>query len=122
MSPQSSFYERSFRLALDILRFYDVLRRSHALPLHIANQVTRAGTAIGANLQEAKSAYSRRDLAAKQAIALREARECLFWLRLIAAHQPRLEASVSPLAEECNQLIAMLTASVKTLRRTNLNV
>jgi len=76
----------------------------------------RAGTAIGANLEEAKSAYSRRDLASKYAISLREGRECHYWLRLIKADQPQLSQEVDALLDECNQLIAVLTTTVRKLR------
>ncbi len=58
---------------------------------------------MAANLEESKSAYSRRDLASRQTIALREGRECLCWLRLIAADQPQMTPELSPLVEECNQ-------------------
>jgi four helix bundle protein len=78
----------------------------------------RAGTAIGANLEEAKSAHSRRDLAAKYVIGLREARECHYWLRLIVSDRPELSEATRHLLDECDQLIAILTATVKKLRAT----
>ena len=77
----------------------------------------RAGTAIGANLEEARSAYSRRDLAAKYAIALREGRECHYWLRLVKADQPNLASSTDPLIDEVHQLVAVLTVAVIKLRK-----
>jgi len=76
----------------------------------------RAGTAIGASLEEAKSAYSRRDLASKYAISLREARECHYWFRLIKADQSQFGDEVDSLLDECNQLIAILTTTVRKLR------
>jgi four helix bundle protein len=76
----------------------------------------RSGTAIGANLEEGKSAYSRRDLAAKYAIGLREGRECHYWLRVIRVDQPQLAAQIERLLDECHQLIAILTTIVRKLR------
>jgi four helix bundle protein len=111
-----SFQTRGFRFALAILALYRTLSQSSLWPRPIAQQLLRAGTAIGANLEEAKSAHSRRDLAAKYVVALREARECHYWLRLIAADQPHLSSSLAELLEECSQLIAVLTATVKKLR------
>jgi len=116
MSMPESFRERSSRFSLEILRHYRHLTRATDVPRHLATQMLRAGTAIGANLEEAKSAYSRRDLAAKNAIALREARECHYWLRLIRADQPQLTGHLTPLLAECDQLIAVLAAAVRTLR------
>jgi four helix bundle protein len=115
MSMPESFRERSSRFGLEILRHYRQLTHSTDVPRHLATQMLRAGTAIGANLEEAKSAYSRRDLAAKNAI-FREARECHYWLRLIRADQPQLTQDLAPILAECDQLIAILAAAVRTLR------
>lgn len=53
MSVRLSFRERSFRFAIAILGLYRTIRRSTDCPRHMANQIARAGTAIGANLEEA---------------------------------------------------------------------
>jgi len=66
MSPPELFRHRGFRFALAIMRLYRVIRRMTDVPEHIARQMMRAGTSIGANLEEAKSATSRRDLIAKK--------------------------------------------------------
>jgi four helix bundle protein len=116
MTVPESFQDRSFRLALELLKFYRVLLRTTDVPHHFANQVLRAGTAAGANVEEARSAYSRRDLAAKYVIGLREARECRYWLRLIRADQPQLGTQVDELLEGYAQLVAVLTTTVRKLR------
>jgi four helix bundle protein len=116
MPVPESFQSRSFRLAVEILKFYRHLTTHTDLPRHLANQMLRAGTSIAANLEEAKSAYSRRDLASKYTIALREARECRLWLRLIVADQPQVADLAEPLIEECSQFAAMLTTAVRKLR------
>jgi four helix bundle protein len=61
------FQERRFRFALTILRLYRQISGAGDVPLVLARQMRRAGTAIGANLAEATSASSRRDLIAKNA-------------------------------------------------------
>jgi four helix bundle protein len=111
-----SFRSRGFRFAVDTLRLYRILLRGHDVPWHIANQMLRAGTSIGANLEEAKSASSRRDLAARNAVALREARECRFWLALIRTDQPHLENTIDPILQECQEIVAILTSAVRKLR------
>jgi four helix bundle protein len=116
MPTQESFHDRGFDFALEVVKLYRKISRATDTPRHLANQVLRAGTSIGANLEEARSAYSRRDLAAKYSIALREARECHYWLRLIRADQPAIATEIEPLLDECHQLIAMLTTSVRKLR------
>ena len=79
------------------------------------NQLVRAATAIGANVEEAQVANSRRDMGAKYAIALREARETRYWLRVIAS-DPSVGSEVDPLTAEATEWVAMLTTTVKKLR------
>jgi four helix bundle protein len=116
MTVPESFQDRSFRFAIEIVRFYRLLTRSALAPRPLCEQLLRAGTAIGANLEEAKSAHSKRDLAAKYVVGLREARECRYWLRLISTDQPQLSPQIAALLNECGQLIAVLTTTVKKLR------
>jgi four helix bundle protein len=110
-----SFQERSFRFATEVLRTYRTLSFKTDTPQPLLAQMLRAGTAIGANLAEARSASSRRDLIAKNAIALREARECHHWLRLIRTDQPKFVQVLDPVAAECEQRISILSAAVRTL-------
>jgi four helix bundle protein len=84
----------------------------HAL---IARQLLRATASIGAQLEEGAAASSRRDMAAKYAIALREAREANFWARL-GATDVRWAAELDPIIQETSEFVAMLTVSVKKLR------
>ncbi|MCC7010150.1 MAG: four helix bundle protein [Acidobacteria bacterium] len=83
---------------------------------HMARQSFRAAASIGANIEEGQVAFSRRDMATKYAIALRESRETLYWLRLIAATRPALTSDVEPLITEAREFVAMLTTSVRRLR------
>jgi len=116
MAPES-FQDRSFRFAMSIVRFHRTLSTPAAdVPRPLTHQMLRSGTSIGANIAEARSAQSRRDLAAKYAIGLREARECHYWLRLIAADRPQFVETATGLIDECSQLIAVLTTTVKKLR------
>jgi hypothetical protein len=53
----------------------------------IADQLFDAGSSIGANLEESQAAYSRRELAAKSTISLKESRESKYWLRVAQANR-----------------------------------
>lgn len=76
-------------------------------------QLFDAGTSVGANYQEARSASSKRDFLARQDLGLRESRECYFWLRLIAA--TKLGVVPSELLREASELIASFRASTRKL-------
>jgi four helix bundle protein len=82
----------------------------------MALQLFRAGSSIGAQLQEGEVRKSRRDMGAKHAIALREAREARYWLQMYLAVDAFTE-ELRPLAQEATEFVAMLTVSVKKLRR-----
>jgi len=82
---------------------------------HIARQLFDATTAIGALIEEGVVANSRRDMAAKYAIALREAREANYWARL-AATDPAWTTAMAPIIQETREFVAMLTVSVRKLR------
>lgn len=83
--------------------------------VNVADQLARAGTAIGAMLEEGSVAASRRDMAHKHEIALREAREAVYWLRLL--RESGFTASeLRDLEHEAGELGAMLTVSVRKLR------
>lgn len=54
-------------------------------------------------------------MAAKYAIALREAREALYWLKLLST-DPLVGDSLTALIKEADEWVAMLTTTVKKLR------
>jgi four helix bundle protein len=105
--------ERTFLFAQDVARLCLELARSPGAHRQIAGQLLRAGTSVGANAEEAKAAYSRREFACKNAIVLREARETLFWLRLIQATPLSTSPALTSLIEEANQLVAVYTVTVR---------
>ena len=83
----------------------------------IVDQLLKAGTGVGANLEEAKAGSSRREFVRCVEIALREARECLYWLRLCAALKLGETQNVRELKGEADQLVRILTAIVANTKR-----
>jgi four helix bundle protein len=114
--PPEAFVVRAFAFACKIVHLHATLNRIPRFPFSISRQLLRSGTSIGANLEEARSASSRRDLAARFEVALREARETHYWLRLIAATSLAPADLLAPLTREANELISILHTSVKKLR------
>jgi four helix bundle protein len=85
----------------------------------MARQLLRSGTSIGANVEEAQASQSKADFISKYSIACKEARETHYWLRLLAATDILPQQRLIDLQEECNELIAVLTAIIKKLRSSN---
>ncbi|MDM7921601.1 MAG: four helix bundle protein [Pyrinomonadaceae bacterium] len=107
------------------VKTYSFARRSIKLYRHLvteqrefvlSKQILRCGTSIGANVAEANQAQSRPDFISKLSIALKEAVETEYWLRLLRDEQFIAPALAESLLAECRELIRMLTASIKTAK------
>jgi len=87
------------------------------VPRALANQLLRSGTSVGANVAEGQGGQSRADFVSKYSIANKEARETLYWLKLMVAAEIVPESRLADLMDECNQLIAILTTIIKKTRK-----
>lgn len=104
--------EKTYAFALRIVRLSQFLRELREYEL--AGQVLRAGTSIGANVEEALAGVSRADFVAKMSIASKEARECHYWLRILRDSKIVPAKKIDPLISECEEILRLLTAIVKT--------
>lgn len=84
---------------------------------HIARQLVRAATGGGANYEEARGAESRADFIHKVGVANKELRESLYWLRLTEEAALVVDGDLAALIREADELIAILTASIKTAKQ-----
>ena len=107
--------ERAFELATIVFRMFPELVAAGSAHAYVARQLLRAASSVGANLEEGHAPSSRKDMAQKHGIALREAREANFWSRLLAT-DPRWRAKIAAVVQETGEFVAMLTVSVKKLR------
>lgn len=105
--------EKAFNFAKNIVLFVTLLPGDE-VRYTIGKQLLRSGTAIGANIEEAKGGISRPDFIHCMNIAKKEARETLYWLRLLSEFLISKKEKVQQLVSECNELVKMLTAIVKT--------
>ena len=78
----------------------------------LIDQLLKAGTAVGANLEEAKAGSSRRDFVRYVEISLREARESVYWLRLCLALELGPVDELQALRNEGEQIGRILGAIV----------
>lgn len=80
MEKQNIIATKSLEFGKTILRFSEVLSKSGQVV--IAKQLLRSGTAIGANIWESQEAQSKADFVHKVKLALKEANETIYWLKL----------------------------------------
>jgi four helix bundle protein len=105
--------EKSYSFALTIAGLYKRLREHREFV--VSKQLLRAGTSIGANVEEATAAESRRDFIHKMTIASKEARETLYWLRLLDDSELVRGLNVTAELEQAREIVRLLTSIVKSL-------
>jgi len=108
---------KSFDFALEIIELYKILKSKNEFV--ISKQLLRSGTSIGANVEEATAAQSKKDFATKMSIASKEARETRYWLRLLNKSK-LVEYDYKNYLNKIDELIRIITAIVKTAQ-SNLN-
>ncbi len=82
----------------------------------LSKQLIRSGTSIGANIVESQQAQSRADFISKLSIALKEASETDYWLRLLKATDYLSESEFTSIIADCKELEKILTSIIKTTR------
>ncbi|HDP67417.1 MAG TPA: four helix bundle protein [Candidatus Marinimicrobia bacterium] len=83
---------------------------------HIYSQLMRSSTSAGANYEEARGAESRADFNHKMQVVLKEIREARYWLILIDRTQLISIQDSNQLLNEADELVSIITASVKTAK------
>ena len=95
--------------------------RTSRVPVHLqsvaalANQLLRSGTSIGANNAEACNAVSKQDFRSKSYIALKEARESLYWIELLKRNNYIDERQYQSIYEDCEELVKILVSRCKKI-------
>ena len=107
--------ERTFRFALDTINTSEHIPSTRSGNI-LAKQLIRSGTYFGANAQEALAAHSRTDFIYKNNIALREARETSYLLRLVQAANLSRESEIERLSDESDQITKIFGAIVAKAR------
>ncbi len=108
--------ENSFRFAARIVKFYlNRIKESYELR-DLLRQLMRSGTSIGANVAESQEAASRKDFVNKFSIALKEARETEYWLKVFEKSSVISEKEFASLFNDCDEIIRLLVSILKKLK------
>lgn len=106
---------RTRDFGIRVIQLVEALPKSQSSGV-IGRQLLRCGTSVGANYRSACRARSRPDFISKVGIAIEEADESLYWMEVLIQAGLMAKTTLVPLMQEGNELIAILTASVKTAR------
>lgn len=115
MKTENLIQDKSYAFAIRIVRLYQHLTERKR-EFVLSRQLLRCGTAIGANIEEALGGQSRADFIAKASIAYKEAREVLYWLRLLRDTgylTPKEYDSLFPNADELCRILSKIILTTK---------
>ena len=110
--------EKSFHFAVRIVKLCKYLQEEKKEYIR-SKQLMRSGTSIGANITESQQAQSRADFLSKLNIALKEAVETNYWLRLLQATGYLSDTEYASVISDCKELEKLLTAIIKTTRTSH---
>lgn len=105
--------EKSYKFALRSIKLYRYLCAENKEYV-LSKQILRSGTSIGDNIEEALQGESRADFVHKLSIALKEASETNYWLRLLRDSELLKENQAQSLLNDCEELQKLLTSIIKT--------
>lgn len=107
---------KSFDFAVRIVNLYKYLafeKQEYVL----SKQLLRCGTSIGANVAEAQKAQTKPDFNTKMNIALKEANETYYWLRLLNKTDYLSQNEFDSIEKDIKEIIAILTSICKKTNR-----
>lgn len=119
MRKDNVILDKSYAFALRIVKLSNYLA-DEKKEFVLSKQILRSGTSIGANAEEGSAGQSKKDFIAKYSIALKEARESHYWIRLLRDSAYLEEKLAASLLEDCNQLIAIIISTLKSANRTQI--
>ena len=115
MKEDNIIQQKSFAFAIRIVNAYKYLQ-SEKKEFVLSKQMLRSGTSIGANVEEAIGGQSKADFISKLSIAYKEARETLYWLKLLFATEyltKEMSESLIQDAEEICRIIGKIQVTMK---------
>ena len=118
MKTQDNIIEtKSFDFAIKIINLYKIIVYNKN-ERTLATQILRSGTSIGANVTEAQKGQSKADFYAKMNVALKEANETYYWLRLLSETDYISNKEFINLENDIKEIISILVAITKQ-QKTN---
>ena len=106
--------DKSFSFAVRIVNVYKHLTQLQKEYV-MSKQLLRCGTSIGANIVEAQRGQSKADFRAKMSIALKEANETDYWIRMLYKTEYINDTQYESLIADIQEILSILIAICKTL-------
>lgn len=117
MKADNPIQEKSYTFAIRAVKLYRHLTEKKK-EFVLSKQLLRSGTGIGANVEEAIGGQSRADFLAKISIAYKEARETLYWLRLLKDAGYLSPVESESLFADANELCRILSKIITSTKES----
>ena len=108
--------QRTKRFGLEVIKLVESLPKTRTTEV-IGRQLLRSGTSVGANYRATCRGRSKADFISKAGIVIEEADESIYWMELLLEAKLASEIQTTDLIKEADEIVAILTASVKTDRK-----
>lgn len=105
--------DKSFQFSIRIVNLYKYLNTKEQV---LSKQLLRSGTSIGANIYEAQEAQSKKDFISKLYIALKEARESEYWIKLLKETDYLKVKESNSILKDLVEIIKLLVTIIKTTK------
>ena len=119
MKSNNIIQDKSFAFAIRIVNLYKYLMNDKKEYV-LSKQLLRSGTSIGANVEEAIGGVSEKDFINRLGIAYKEARESIYWLKLLNKTDYLSDKEFESLhldAEEICKILGKIQTTIKTKNR-----
>jgi len=121
MAKYNILQEKSFAFAVRIVKLYKYLCEEKK-EFVLSKQVLRSGTSIGANIEEAIGGQSDKDFLSKISISYKEARETIYWLKLLLATDYILPEQAESMLHDADEICKILAKiKITTTDKISLN-
>jgi four helix bundle protein len=109
---QYDLEERTYKFAYDVMCFVKLLPRT-ITNIENVRQLVRSAGSVGANYIEANEALSRKDFLMRVKICRKEAKETIYWLRLLDSPEDSGKIAVESLIREATALMKIFGAIIE---------
>ena len=116
---ESVICTRSFQFGCRLLKVCAQVWERGPSGRHVAQQLMRSGTSIGANAEEAQEAQTKPDFIARLSVPRKEARETQYWLRMAIQAEIATTAELGWAITEIGEIRAMLIAAIRTAQASS---
>jgi four helix bundle protein len=116
MKQENIIQQKSFAFSIRIVNLYKFLSEEKKEYV-LSKQLLRSGTSIGANIEESIGGQSPKDFLSKISISYKEARESIYWIKLLSATQYISQEQADSLLVDAEEICKILAKIQITLKR-----